>query len=338
MELTQKDLLFINDLSKENKKIISNSLNENDLKVLKETNNEPSHKIGYREIFLDSVGVLSAPKKLSYRNYEMGELIDLASLRDDRQIEGLVACLNEMCGEKNFDNSNLHFNELIEIMLFLYSAWGKEIKLPYIIIDDNNKVVDNKEKYMSLKISEIKTNPIKDNFKEPINIQDDNIKVSFTLPRLSHIIKSKKFIKEKYKLERRKFSDLEMVMEENYNIDDINKRKKIDVDLYDEYIDYREKSNKDIYLITQIMLIHSINDAVLTEEEKVLRYKEVPLDFWTQYNEIATEYSDFGVVSKIDVFNEFKQIKEIRRLQFRLNSLLPTLESKNDKRYNVSFG
>jgi len=339
MELTQKDLLYTNNLSndtikvKKQKEVIENK----NIEILNNLDEKTEYKTGYREINLDSLGKLSAPSKLNYRNYQMDELIDLASLREDRQIEGLVNCLNNMCGS-DFDNGDLHFNELIEIMIFLYSAWGREIKLSYFLVDENNNIIDDKEKYATINIKDIKTKPIKEEFKEPINIGDENIQVSFVLPRLNHIIKAKRFIREKYKSERRKFSDLEMVLEENSSIDDISKRKLIDPDLYEEYVSYREKANKDVYIITQIMLIKSINGKDLTDEERLTRYNEIPLDFWVKYNSIAEEYSDFGVISKIEVFNEFKQVKEIRRYQFRLNTLLPTLESKNNKRYNVSFG
>ena len=127
MELTQKDLLYTNNLSndtikvKKQKEVIENK----NIEILNNLDEKTEYKTGYREINLDSLGKLSAPSKLNYRNYQMDELIDLASLREDRQIEGLVNCLNNMC-ESDFDNGDLHFNELIEIMIFLYSAWGRE--------------------------------------------------------------------------------------------------------------------------------------------------------------------------------------------------------------------
>lgn len=77
-----------------------------DDKTIEPTVKEISKKVivpsNYIEIKLDSLGKLSAPTTLHFRNYNMHEVLKLTTSRDIDKYSNIVECLNEMCFE-DFD-------------------------------------------------------------------------------------------------------------------------------------------------------------------------------------------------------------------------------------------
>ena len=175
---------------------------------------------GYIPIKLNSLGKLTAPHTLHFRNYSIEEALSLATATDETFLKILIECLNDMCYE-GFDCGFLNENELIEIMLTLFSSfWGKAIDNIAYHLDPDLKPPELNAKenigYGLIPIANIKTTPIPSEFKEPITITINDFKVKFILSRINFALNATKFVDKKFRDMDRKFSDVRATINKNY--------------------------------------------------------------------------------------------------------------------------
>lgn len=317
-------------------------VHENDEEVIETVEESLQIPDKYVEVKLDSMGKFDAPAVLHFRNYTMEDALILTSAREDTdQLEKLIKVLNNMVYE-DFDCSKLLEKELEEIMLTIYSKfWSKEMKdLPYYI---DETIIDYDEKndkdnigYASFPISAIHTNIIDMKFKEPVKIKINDIEAGFKMPRVGDVVFAQKFVDEKYLLQDRKFSDLEILIQQTR----AGKAKnKLDPAFIKEYEDYLDEKDFEKMKVMSSMMLDSLNGKKLSSvEEKLEAFSSLDLSFWTEINKVIQTYMTFGVSQDV----EFKEVKTggiiKRRFSFQLLDFIPPLGSENISTASVSFG
>ena len=295
----------------------------------------------YIEIKLDSLGKLSAPTILHFRNYNMSEVLKLTTARSIDQYETIIECLNEMCWEHttdNFDCGSLVEQEVKEILLTIYGTWinSKIMGLEYYV-DLNPKDIDIDDssniKKMDFPVKDLKTNPLPEKFLEPINVEIDSTIVKFRLARFNDFIFTNSYLKEKYFKEERRFSDMESNLKED---------EEIDYTEYKAYKKYLKKREEDFYNILIMQIVTQYNDIVLdTIEKKTEYYKIISFDFWKTMQDWLKDFT-FGIDPNLtfkpllDNGQEGTEITRMFRLPLEL--FLPNNKSERLGRAKISFG
>lgn len=305
---------------------------EKDAEAAKEVDEDSSSAAPstYVRIDLDSVGKLSAPATLHFRNYSMEEVIELASITAENQNEVIVRVLNNLVWE-DFDCSSLHYKEVEQILLSIHARWWSNTieSMPYY--KNTSLPADERRDrsnigYAVLPIQNIKTKPIDEGFSEPIEVKDsDGKKYGFTLPRMSTYITTKKFLKRKYKAQDRYFSDFKAVLrkeQRNPGSQDI------DPDMEEEYEEYEANKRKDYLRVQQALQIYSVHGKLMGDslEQKIYALQNsIPADAWRAYRSVE-KHSTFGVQPDVTFYDEQSEDHLTRRFSFRLLDFIPTLE------------
>lgn len=291
---------------------------------------------GYIAIKLDSLGKLGNPKVLHFRNYSMEEVLELSTAKEENFIEVLIKCLNKMVYEKNFNCSDLHEKELEEVLLYLYSNfWNKSLDgyLYYLddtITDVSKKNSDSNIGRASIPIDRLKTNTFTKEFKEPITITINNVKVKFRLARIKDLINAREYINNKYFDTERTLSDVKAA---------IDKKEKISYESQKKYDDYLNEKGLDFLKAYQSSIILSVNDKILeTLEEKMNEYRNINILFWQKYQEVVNDNINFGVDPEVTFFSIELKKEVTRRFSFQSMDFIPTLELSTDTGATVSFG
>jgi hypothetical protein len=312
------------------------------LPVEEKINKEREIPEGYIEVKLDSLGKLSAPTILHFRNYNGAEAIELSTRNEDNFIDALVKCLNNMVWE-DFDCGNLNEQELVEVMLSIYrSFWGNNLQgWQFYLFEDINceeakalEIKDFKDPKniddAVIDISKLETKPIMEGFKEPIKVTVNNKIVKFRLPRINDYIYAREYVLEKYYEESRRLSDLE---------EKINKKQTVTYQDNKKYEDYLQRRASDLLLVVQACTLVEVNGIKLeTLEEKINNYNEVTLDHWTLFNDTVKEKLQFGINPEIEVFSMKLKKPVVRRFSFQPMDLIPTMDIQRDSGNAVSFG
>jgi hypothetical protein len=330
MENINQDSIFVKD---EEPKIVK------PIKIAKEVEAILNERLeipsGYIEIKLDSLGKLSAPEVLHFRNYSMEEAVELASTRDENYLESLIKCLNRMVFEK-FDCSLLHENELEEIMMNLYLIfWGKLMDGYYFYLDDtieNTQLKNRKENIgiTSIDITKLKTTTLNKDFKEPIKITIGEKTVKFNLPRLRNVLLAKTYTYKKYFKDERELSDIQVAVENKKEVSYEDNKK------YEEYV---ENKARDFLKAYESSIIDEFQGKKLnTLEEKIEIFSKVDLKFWKKYESVVSKDLKFGL-SPVVTFYSDQLLKEVtRRFAFQSMDFIPPVELPDDSGALVHFG
>jgi hypothetical protein len=324
-----------------NESIFVEDENELNQKVAKNLEQDLSNKsqipYGYLPVKLDSLGKLSAPKILHFRNYSMEEVLELSAIKEENYIEALIKCLNNMVYEKDFDCANLHEKELELVMMSIYNAfWSKQLQGHTYYLDDSIEDLElkNNEKNVAiavLDISNIQTNTILKEFKEPIKIEIDGKIVKFILPRIKDIILAKEFVHKKYFEIERELSDIKSKIE----------KKSIDVsyDQNEKFEKMQTSKSLDFLKVFQSSIIHSVNDKVLLSiEDKIKEFPNIELGFWQEYQKVIDEKLNFGINPEVTFFSPELGKKITRRFSFQSMDFIPSLGISGNSRASISFG
>ena len=301
---------------------------------------------GYIPVSFCSKNVMG-PEVLHFRNYSMGELLELASSNEENQMNILVnRVLNSMCYEK-FDCSKLHMENIKEIVLSIYlNFWNsKLLQRPYYIdtdIDDYDK--DENIGYTDIEIKKINIKDIDPKFRNPFSIVDSATKkkVKFCLPTVEQMFVADKAINEKYANEEQRFALIrsrlttkKALLEKNLleQADSIQ----VSVDEENSLNDLEQRKAKDYLRFLQCQLLVSIdNDELKTIEEKMLAFDtNVDATTWIRYTEIVKKYADFGVDELYTFSIDEKVIT--RRFSFRFLEFIPSMDQRTDTGYSVRF-
>ena len=300
--------------------------------------------VGYMPIRLSTQGKLSAPEVLHFRNFNIEEIIELASIQDeDEKLFSLIKCLNNMVAE-DFDCTNLHEIELTELLYFIHILFnGLEIG-PYSYYIDND-IPDPKIKNRKENIGEISFKPkdlniinIDKNFKEPIKIKKGDKFYKFRLLRIKDTLMAKEYIMERFKEEKEKFVELEYTLQYNQN-PHIEKKLPVDSAMEKEYKEYNKKKVSEFtkVLIASILVGNEEGDFDFDTALDKLQNNEIDLDFWIKYNQIAKSI-DFGLEETIKFKCPKSKETLARGFLFQAFDFLPSMESQSATDYDVSFG
>jgi hypothetical protein len=356
-------ILVRNDSIDDNIQFNSNDIDQAKTKVEKKEL-IPSN---YIEVKLDSLGKLSSPKTLHFRNYNMNETLKLSAARKSEAHEIIVECLNGMCYE-DFDCGQLTEQEIIEILLTIYGTWiDSHIKglQYYINLNPTTMNIDDPKNIgrIDIPVKSLKTIPLDEKFKEPINITIDDTTIKFRLPRFNDFIFANEFIKEKYFAEERQFSDIEDTIQKNNSIRE-NKKNNIEKVKFSEellndgnndtvvveeetIIDYQslksyqnflKRKSDDFVDILMMQLLIQYNDIVLdTIEKKIEYYNFISFDFWETIETCIKDFK-FGINENITFKSPHYEEPISRMFRFSLEMFLPNNKSKRLERAKISFG
>ena len=299
--------------------------------------------LGYIPIDLPSSGKFGYPKRVHFRNFGMDELVDLSTIAQNGYTELLVKCLNRMIHEP-FDLTLFHEKDLEVIMVSLYANFqGKVITdKPYYL--DNTLEGEELDTiknigYTNILISNLKINPIKEEFAEPFEIRNEKgDSVSFVLPRIKHILITEKFINEKYADADRKFFRIKQALEKNENTFEREKIIPIDIIELSEYEEHLRQKTLAYVRVLQGQLLHSLGKKKLdTMDEKLSASKKVDPKFWAKYNKTVANLT-FGIDNNYTFFSKEVGKEITRRFLFQPMDFIPTVEQEDDSNYTVHFG
>ena len=283
----------------------------------------------YLTIKLSSLGKLSAPAILHFRDYSIDDAMKMGLSTDENILETLVGVLNNMVFEK-FDCSDLHESELEEIMINIYANfWGKIIKdCPFPFNDEEYELMSEEtiEQYkknfptVDINLSKLNNNLISEEFKEPITISNDqNIKIQFILPKIKHLFIAKEYCENKYIREEQLFHKITENIKYNERIKDESKHKPIDSEELNQYSEYL-KNRADDYVSCKnsltILNYGNKNFKDMPIEERIKSYREVPFQLWDAIGNIFSKMS-FGIDHNVEVISPLDKKPVIRRVSFR---------------------
>ena len=299
--------------------------------------------IGYIPVIFSSGDKLS-PEVLHFRNYTMEELFELASVKEDYQFRTLVLkALNNMVYE-DFDCSQLHYENIKEIVIAIYkNFWGGILyNRPYY---KDLKKLDDEDNigYIDINLNLIKTIDIDPSFKNKISLIDSitKKKITFTLPKVEHLFIAEDTVKLLYSEKEHSYYDIKSLIElkeKLLNSNEIEASKQVEIDPVrkEEYESIVSDKNKDYYKMVQCQLIYAIDGVVLnTIEEKLNAFKnDVDANAWIEYKNIVEKYN-FGINPNYEFAVNGEKLT--RGFSFRPSIFIPTLDKKSNSRYRVQF-
>ena len=318
--------------------------NSTDAEILESAQESVGNKptTDYVPVKLDSIGKLSSPAILHFRNYTMEEALRLAEANEENIAETIIQCLNEMVWE-DFDCGLLHVEELKEVMLYIYgSFWDTKLEgFRYFVNEELEEPALSAKENVSIAtipISSIKTTPLPEEFKEPISITMQGKTVKFLLPRIQNSFVAQEFIKQKYAADLRKFSNLEGILRYNESVPS-EKHKNVDTDEYNNYRQFVSKKSKDLVRAYEAQLLYGVDDYVFEEiADRMEALKSIPLSYWKIYHKVVEENCRFGVEEEVAFECSVTHKPVTRRFQFRLLDFIPSLDNEFGTEYSFSFG
>lgn len=329
-DIVQEDLFVV---TKKEKQIIK-EISESTSKTV------PIGFIPVKFLSYDKMG----PAVLHFRNYSMGELLELSSTTSDNEFETLIyKVLNNICFEK-YDCSKLHIENIKQIMLTIYlNFWGSSlIHQPYYIDLNGNLESEENVGYTDIDIRRVLLKEISPEFKNPFTIKDEMTKIKFILPTVEHVFFAEKYVKKFYDKEFEKFRKIKNKLE---IIDQLKAQGNLeaanDVEYNQEekeaYEAFEEEKAKLYLNVIQCQLIHSVNGKELTTIEEKLEAYRTTIDAvaWQRYKETIEKYADFGIDDNYTFKVDDKELT--RRFSFRAMDFLPSVDSKPNTNYTVSF-
>lgn len=319
----------------------------------KEVEKKISHD--YSEISLSSCGKLSAPYKLHIRDYYTEDSMGIAkNKKDDKILESILEFLKDGIYE-DVDPYMLHEKELEEIMLNIYTAfWDSKIHNYYYPamlseeeliseLDEYNEIMKKKKgddfeyqnfddipnQYLEVDIdlSKINSNPIQENFKEPIICTDGKgTEVTLRLPRIGDFFKVINFVEGALSNQDQKFKNVNNQSEES--------------PLYKEYLAFLDEKEKMIAYGMHGSCLISVNGKVLESlEDQIEAVKKMNNGFWNFiWSKIEEVSGGFGIDDNVELISPLTGKKVNRRCRFQLLDLIPTSRIPTLAQYDCRFG
>lgn len=298
----------------------------------------------YMAVQLSSVGKLDAPAEVHVRDYNGKDLMDLSLTPDEDILRGLVEVLNNLIWEDT-DARRLTEQELMEIMLNIYANfWSPTIQgypFPYTEEEWNSIEPERRERIekglekleVDISIAEqIKTNPLPEDFKEPIVAKGKDHVVGFRLPRVNDYFTAEQYTDEKYRYEEQKHADTarKVANDRIHEVDPAAMRE------YREYIRHR---NSDYIMAKQAQTIVSFDGETLeTLEDRLAAYPHIDLRLWKAFNSYIEDKLQFGVDPNVTMRSPIDGTTVTRRCQFRPVDFIPPIQSSDTGEYTIQFG
>lgn len=339
-DIKQSDLIFYEEPAKNQAIVEEEKAAAQTVEAAQKAERVPAD---YVAVKLDSLGKLSAPGTLHFRNYSMEEAVELATTDEESFIETMIGCLNQMVWE-DFDCGQLHESELEEVLLTIYAAfWGKELEGFQYYVDDSlegERLTDRENiSVAAIPIRNIETKPIIDEFKEPISLTIKGKQVRFSLPRIQGAVVAKRYADALFAAEERELSDVKVKYEFNQRVGENGNQYDIDPALIAQYEDLLKRKQRAFLKAHQAQLLVGIDDERFESfEQQIAAMPRVGYDFWQKYNSVVSKKLNFGVDSEVE-FTCSKTGKPItRRFQFRFVDFIPPVDDADDSEVDIRFG
>jgi len=286
-----------------------------------------------------SMGRLSAPAILHFRNYTFAEAIELGEMRPENADATFARILSQMCWEK-FPCEMLHREEVKEVLLNVYATWwGKTLDVFYYAIDENKALSVENRSVASIPLTAIRIDELPTGFSEPIVIEEpiDHQRVGFVLPRLINDIAAQEYINAKYAEADASFSDVRVAIRMS---DRDGSPLNLGSDRLEAYEDNERRKRKEEIEVLCALQVFSIDGRVLVDlDEKLdaLQHR-LPANFFSEYSAERKKNLRFGVNELVTFSCSITHQPITRRFPFRLANLVPTMDRPRDSGYIVSFG
>lgn len=313
----------------------------------KDTSQErTSAPVGYFPIRLSTKGKLSLPALLHFRNYDVNEIIELASVPDNNdRLFSLIKCLNNMVYE-DVDLNDAHEKEIVEIMMLIYFSYnGTELgPYPYYI---NDKIKDVKllesadnQGEVTFTAKDLDVTNIREDFKEPISIwnKDRTKKFKFRLPRVKDNLFAIEYCENKYKEEKERFAEIAYRIQYNQN-KNVTNQLEVKEDEKKAYQNYLKSKDMDLLKVTEASLLTGDENREFTLEDslELLENQKIDLGYWIKLNNIMSE-SKFGIKEEVTFKDPKTKESVTRRFLFQASDFVPDLQSNDSSGYDFSFG
>jgi hypothetical protein len=303
------------------------------------------------EVRLSSLGKLDIPAVVHVHDYTMDDALKLSLAEGDFYFQRLMEVMDNII-EDDIDVTLLHEKEMEEILLTLYANyWDSVIHgFPYPYTQEELEACENEDlkrkiqeegfvPRIDIPIKDIQTNEIPEDFKEPIKIEYKGKTIKVKLQRIQNILLAQEYVNKKYIAEKKKFDDLESVLEYNEKVKhDPDKVRTVDSEKLSEYKKFIENRDLDYLRYMQAFSLVEFEGQLLeTIEDKINAYSHIDLRFWSIYSEMLKQI-DFGVVKEMKVKSPLTKKKVTRRFQFRLMDFIPDIDTSEPTEYTISFG
>lgn len=323
--------------------------------IEKEVSKETSIPYGYIPIQLSSKGKFDCPETIHVRNYTSSDLLEISSQADDHIIEGSMKLLNNVVLE-DIDTSKLTDKEVIEIYLAIYANWwGETIEgYQYPIEDEDINFLKEKNKYdliqkiidetfkpeVDLSIEKISIQQIADEFKEPIRVKDSDSgkDIYLRIPRIGDGIIAKKYINKLFKKNEEKALSIRKKLEKEklYKVIDRSISEE-DRYFYEEYSDRKAIATIEALQACMILSYDNKDDIPYEEKIQLVHSGEINTSVWIKFQNFLNKYP-YGVQNNVLIYSPILEKEVERRFLFRPLDFIPTGESKDSDRYDISFG
>ncbi|MDA3854941.1 MAG: hypothetical protein PF569_01685 [Candidatus Woesearchaeota archaeon] len=327
--------------------LFSNVLGE-DTTQSKEVKAESEIPHHYIPIQFDSLGKLSAPTLLHFRNFSPNEVAKLAVAESDAEYSTFINCFNSMVWE-DFDCNNLHIKELLQILYTLHgSFFSNTIEKKYLIdtdLEDPERNESSNIDTATIEIADLVTKTLPKNFKEPIRIKSrtTGVEVSFRLPRAGFTVITEKFLADKYKKELQDFYDIKSKIAETKSIKDSKKREDkfyaISTEQRQAYEKFQRIYWEEYTIILNALCILEVDGKKASSiEEHIELGGLIDNSIQSVFNKVQEDY-DFGIQEEVEYFSQRQKKKLSRRFRFRVSDFISSsVESETDTRFDIQFG
>jgi len=331
-----------------------------------------SHKVplGYLPFELSTKGKLNVPEVVHIRNFTAWELINLSMLNDDLIPEQLIGALNNMIYE---DVNVAEFPErvVLEILVKLKANFYNPIieDFPFPVTRGDIKALEDADKGdLATQIKEGKYTPkinlnltwltidtLEDETKDKVRIKrgkkgDPNYvdAVFYRYTRYGDSVKLKKFVREVFSQEQKKFDDFKRIIDlyEQYSQEgkDILKLPVLpeeDLEAYQKFqLDKISMLTKGQIALTLVSL-NGEDFSKKTLKEKIDSLDNRPLIDDSLVKRLAKEIDNlkFGVNPEITIPKNPIRDEEVckRTITFRVSDILQALPDERPDGYDISY-
>ena len=282
---------------------------------------------------LSSCGRLGLPPVLHLKDYSFEDTTLLAKANQENESKIILAVLKNVIAE-NIDISKITSQDALEILLTIqgtfYSAYIDGLRYYVDETLSGDKLI-NKENISTatIPIANIKTIPLADGLKTPINLETKGCRVKFDYPRLVYDSLATEYISNKFAEEDNKMSQIEQKIKDHVaSVDEIK-----------EFGEYRDRRFYELMEVMNALSLLEYNGKELNNIDEKLHYiKKVPAALMTILNSIITEKFKFGVDPEVTFIDNITDKPITRRFNFRFSHFLQTLEYRNADDVRISFG
>jgi len=326
----------------------------------------------YAPIQLSTKGKEGAPAVFHIRNFSMKDVMELA-LTDEADLpERLLTILQNLIFEKDVSVSNFREEEVIETIVRMYIAFfSPSIEMDFPVEDSDFEYLRRKNTKEALEqvealqngtwkpkvlinlVNDLEVYELPENFSAIATIKNKKIdfSVSFRAPRYGDVIIVKKWLKETFEPQEKKFTQIKALID----MRDTIKQKYLSGELVslqsmpevpeDQEETYKQfQMEKTLALIDVIRALHlvtfngvDVRDKSLTERITLIQDPRIDINI-TKKLDAYFDSLKIGIKPEVSVINPITGEPCIRRFSFRLVDILQAIQLSNNNEYDFILG